>query len=205
MRANNRCLIAGSLLVFLAPLLGSEARAQRSGVEIWSQSCGNCHVAQPAIRYTAEHWESLVMHMRITARLPDTEADAILEFLKSGAKRVAKSEPASGPTELARLASLDPSVIVVESPGGEELYKRQCAACHGDAGKGNGPAAMALSPKPKDLTNPERMNQFGDEELLEIITNGKGTMPAFGALLRSDELKEVMAYVRSLSTPKNEK
>lgn len=203
MRANNRFLIAGSLLAIAALLRASEARAQRSGVEIWSQTCGNCHAAQPAIRYTADQWESLLMHMRINARLPDAEAEAVLEFLRSGAKRVAKSEPASGPAEVVRLASLDASLIVA-APSGRDLYKKQCAACHGDAGKGNGPAAAALSPKPADLTDPERMDQFSDEDLLELIGNGKGTMPGFARLLKPDELNAVVEYLRSLSAPRRE-
>lgn len=202
MKANNRFLIAGSLLGIAVLLPASAARAQRSGVEIWSQTCRNCHVAQPAIRYTADQWESLLLHMRITSRLPDADADAVLEFLRSGAKRLAKAAPASGPTEITRLASLDPSLIVMASVG-EELYKRQCAACHGDTGKGNGPAASALSPRPANLTDPKRMDQFSDADLLALIANGKGVMPAFAALLKPDELKAVVEYVRSLRAGQN--
>ena len=36
---------------------------------------------------------------------------------------------------------------------GKELYTKNCAGCHGPAGKGDGPAAAALNPKPTDFTN----------------------------------------------------
>lgn len=35
---------------------------------------------------------------------------------------------------------------------GAALYAAHCAACHGDSGRGDGPAAAGLSPRPGDLT-----------------------------------------------------
>jgi len=35
---------------------------------------------------------------------------------------------------------------------GKILYERYCASCHGTEGKGDGPAAETLQPKPPDLT-----------------------------------------------------
>ncbi len=69
--------------------------AQRSGVEIWSQTCGNCHKSQPASRYTTRRWESIATHMKIYARLTDGETRTVLEFLKNGAKDAATVIPAS--------------------------------------------------------------------------------------------------------------
>jgi mono/diheme cytochrome c family protein len=39
-----------------------------------------------------------------------------------------------------------------EAPGGAMLYGRYCASCHGKSGRGDGPAAAALTPPPTDLT-----------------------------------------------------
>jgi mono/diheme cytochrome c family protein len=36
---------------------------------------------------------------------------------------------------------------------GKKVAQVNCASCHGSTGKGNGPAAMALSPKPADWTS----------------------------------------------------
>jgi hypothetical protein len=79
--------VAGAAAVALT-MLGSpeavEAQDDRSGVEIWSQTCGNCHRNQPGSRYSADKWRSILMHMRIDARLTDDETAAILAFLTRG-------------------------------------------------------------------------------------------------------------------------
>ncbi|RQU97671.1 hypothetical protein DF047_37760, partial [Burkholderia cenocepacia] len=41
---------------------------------------------------------------------------------------------------------------------GKKLYETYCVACHGDKGKGNGPAAQSLPNKPADHTNGAVMN-----------------------------------------------
>jgi mono/diheme cytochrome c family protein len=79
-----------------------------------------------------------------------------------------------------------------------ELFQRFCVSCHGKSGKGNGPAAAYLDPRPANLTDAAVVGQLSDEELLDVITNGRRTMPAFGALLKPDEVRAVAAYVRSL-------
>ncbi len=81
---------------------------------------------------------------------------------------------------------------------GEEIFKRQCAVCHGEGGEGNGPAAVALRPKPADLTNPDRQ-KIPEQDVMATIQKGKGTMPAFGAVLKKDQLEAVARYVVSLS------
>jgi len=80
-----------------------------------------------------------------------------------------------------------------------ELFRRHCVACHGKGGEGNGPVAAALSPRPANLTDTTLMNSLTDEDLLTIITKGRRTMPAFGALLKPEEIAALAAYVRSLS------
>src|SRR3989338_6277241 len=38
---------------------------------------------------------------------------------------------------------------------GQRLYAKQCAACHGPQGRGDGVAAYLLYPKPRDFTQNE--------------------------------------------------
>ncbi|GMR13978.1 MAG: hypothetical protein BMS9Abin29_2205 [Gemmatimonadota bacterium] len=58
----------------------------RSDVEIWAQTCANCHSNQPRSKYDSVKWESIIVHMQIVARLADKEAEAVLRYLKRGAR-----------------------------------------------------------------------------------------------------------------------
>ena len=87
---------------------------------------------------------------------------------------------------------------------GKKLYGQFCASCHGQSGKGDGPAAAALNPKPRDHTNKEYMSTLSDEDLLKVIKNGGASigkspiMPPWGATLKDDQIQDVIAYVRTL-------
>jgi mono/diheme cytochrome c family protein len=83
---------------------------------------------------------------------------------------------------------------------GKETYAQNCAVCHGVGGKGDGPSAVALNPKPFDLTVHARLHAEG--ELFWWISNGiQGTgMPAWTGL--SDLQKwQVVQYIRTLGLP----
>ncbi len=58
---------------------------------------------------------------------------------------------------------------------GEALYDELCAVCHGQAGKGDGPAVAALRQTPVDLTVLQTANdgEFPTEALVEIIYGKK--------------------------------
>jgi mono/diheme cytochrome c family protein len=90
-------------------------------------------------------------------------------------------------------ASADPVVR------GKVVYMARCALCHGPEGKGDGPAAAALNPKPRNHTDGAYMNAQTDEQLLNVIHNGKGGMPAWKAVLSEQEMQDVLKYVRTLA------
>jgi len=57
---------------------------------------------------------------------------------------------------------------------GEEMYASYCAACHGDRGKGDGPAAAAMTTPPGDLTTLLKSNgRFPRARVFFSILNGK--------------------------------
>lgn len=89
---------------------------------------------------------------------------------------------------------------------GQATYKLYCVACHGESGKGDGLAAAALNPKPRDFTDKERMAGIPDWEIFKVIKEGGASvglsplMTPWGALLKEDQaIHDVAAYVRSLS------
>jgi len=76
------------------------------------------------------------------------------------------------------------------------LYKQKCAACHGADGKGETATGKAM--KVRSFGDPE-VAKMSDEELTGAIEKGKGKMPAYGKSLKRDEIKAMVAYVRSLA------
>ena len=67
---------------------------------------------------------------------------------------------------------------------GASLFSQQCAVCHGQQGRGNGPAAKGLKTKPANFLDLEHSAIYGPGEKFWIIGNGSGEtgMPAFPGL-----------------------
>ena len=80
-----------------------------------------------------------------------------------------------------------------------KLYKTNCALCHSADGSGDSPSGKALHAK--DLRSEEVQKQ-SDEGLSEVITKGKGKMPAFRAKIKPDDVKKLVAYLRELPRQK---
>jgi len=85
---------------------------------------------------------------------------------------------------------------------GEAIFKERCVLCHGPSGHGDGTASKALKPPPRNFHDQAYMSSRTDEQLLDVIHNGKGAMPAWGktGVLKDDEIRAVLAYVRSLAS-----
>jgi mono/diheme cytochrome c family protein len=77
------------------PLLGSMVGAEeqpskaeekalfRQGAELWPQVCATCHNARPGGERSPAEWDTIMMHMRSVANLPEKDAEAIKVFLKA--------------------------------------------------------------------------------------------------------------------------
>lgn len=77
---------------------------------------------------------------------------------------------------------------------GQSLYDAKCRICHGANGRGDGPAAAALNPKPRDFTSSAFWQNNAEEKIKRTVTTGKGPMPAFN--LDDDEIKAIADYMR---------
>jgi len=78
---------------------------------------------------------------------------------------------------------------------GAAIYKSKCAMCH--AANGSGDTPMGKSLHVRDLRSDEVQKQT-DLELTKVIAGGKGKMPAFGKRMSEDDLKAVIAFIRTL-------
>src|SRR5262245_54745831 len=90
---------------------------------------------------------------------------------------------------------------------GKATYGQICAMCHGEMGKGDGPTAAVLNPKPRDHTNGEYMNELKDDYLFKIIKEGGASvgksqlMPAWSTQVKDKGIWDLVAYVRTLAVP----
>ena len=84
---------------------------------------------------------------------------------------------------------------------GKKLYSDKCQICHGVNGKGDGPAAGALSPKPANFTDPGFWQGNVDRKITKTIEDGHGMMPSFD--LKPAEIKDIIDYLANAFKPKS--
>ncbi|RMG37122.1 MAG: hypothetical protein D6720_03685 [Gammaproteobacteria bacterium] len=98
------------------------------------------------------------------------------------------------------------SVVPRKAPDmarGAALYAEDCAACHGLDGRGNGPMAAQLDPKPTDFTDVERYRERTLYGLYSTITHGvEGTAMQSWAKLPEDDRWALAFHVGSLAARK---
>jgi cytochrome c6 len=78
---------------------------------------------------------------------------------------------------------------------GAAVYKAKCASCHGPDGKGE--TAIGKSMKLRSLTSAD-VQKTSDADLTKVISDGKGKMPAYKGKLTADEIKALVAFIRTL-------
>ena len=93
-----------------------------------------------------------------------------------------------------------------------ELYRINCATCHGTSGTGDGPAAQHITATdsfwaqtndspyvgPADLI--EKRATYDQEAMFNLVSNGIVVMPRFRNLLPEEEIREIVAYVYDQNT-----
>ena len=106
---------------------------------------------------------------------------------------------------LTRRGEEDPAAT--DAPRGRALYDAHCGVCHGTTGKGDGPGARVVRQPMRDFSDPAAMQVVSDRFLFEITKKGSSqfgrsnAMPAWGMKLSDTEIRDVVAYIRSLARP----
>lgn len=83
---------------------------------------------------------------------------------------------------------------------GAAIYGQQCAVCHGPAGRGDGPQAAALNPRPVDLR--QHVTAHPDRVLFGFISDGvrDTAMPAWREVLSEEERWHVLNYLKTFGS-----
>jgi len=177
--------------------------------------CVSCHspryvTMQPL--FPQRQWEATVDKMAQTygAQMDQEQRQSIVSYLVAIHGPSMKSEPVA-PADDDFAASASPSMPPETAPGlelardvvgrskqverGLELFQKDCAACHGAKGRGDGFVSQVLLRKPKDLAT----TRYSLEALALVLWNGKrGTsMPSWRSLPPGD-LAALAAYVQTI-------
>lgn len=115
-----------------------------------------------------------------------------------GKQRSAVSKAsASGVSSSKYAFVMSPSEETIEK--GKSLFMDDCVACHGANGEGDGPAAAALNPKPRDFHSAKGwINGRMASGMFKTLTHGiKGSaMPPFNTISVKDRL-DIISYIRT--------
>jgi copper transport protein len=89
----------------------------------------------------------------------------------------------------------DPAAIAA----GGKIYPQRCLVCHGVDGRGNGPAAITLNPRPADFCIHMQPGVHSDADIFDWISDGypNSAMPTFRTVLSETERWEVYAYLKA--------
>ncbi len=104
---------------------------------------------------------------------------------------------ASTPTVATTAAAPSPAVAA------QDLYKTRCVPCHGESGKGDGPGAAALNPKPRNYTDVAWQKSVKDDDINKTILYGGAAvgksplMPGNPDLDGKPELAALVTIVRA--------
>lgn len=91
------------------------------------------------------------------------------------------------------------------TPAVRALFTERCAVCHGESGKGDGPASATLQPKPRDYSDSSWQASVKDEDIRKTILYGGAAvgkspaMPSQTDLDGKPELDGLIALVRSFN------
>lgn len=84
------------------------------------------------------------------------------------------------------------------------VFTKRCQVCHGPSGRGDGPGAAALTPKPRDYSDPEWQSKTSDDRIRTAIIGGGAAIGLSPAMPPSPDLQnkpevvsELVALIRS--------
>ncbi len=135
--------------------------------------------------------------LRCLALISIASAVATLAACGGGAP-APQPAPAKAPAAAASApaAPVDPAVTAAAEA--EQIFTTRCSVCHGPAGKGDGPGAAALNPKPQNYTDPAFQARVTDEEIEKAILLGGAAVGKSPLMPPNPDLSSKPAVVTAL-------
>jgi mono/diheme cytochrome c family protein len=207
--ARQRCrFIVGRVLVVAVPLAApvvlAVAAAMLSVTPLWGEVAPGTpekstrqvdastapSAADLGIQFVENSTTSVIVDRGGKRYLVDLATRSIRD---AGAKEAATDPPAGNAA-----ANLAANLAATQAGGqaeGSATFKQKCASCHGPDGKGIG------SIKTPDFTNPAVQSSLTDQQIEQIIANGKPNtmMPAWSGKLSDAEISSVRGFIRTLN------
>jgi mono/diheme cytochrome c family protein len=81
----------------------------------------------------------------------------------------------------------------------KQIYGWDCAMCHGDNGNGKGDVAVEQKLAMHDYRDAGSLGKLTDGDIFYIIHDGRGQMPAEGPRAKTDEVWNLVIYLRKMS------
>jgi mono/diheme cytochrome c family protein len=106
------------------------------------------------------------------------------------------------------IASTAAPAMDVDVNAAKQQFSELCARCHGPQGFGDGPDGGALSTRPRNFHDCAIMARDPDEKVFREVKGGSASigrsndMPAWGAALEDNEIRSLIAYVRTFCQQK---
>jgi len=158
-------------------------KSQPNGHLVMVQRCLICHAPEliESQRLTAKQWEGTVKKMEgFGAQLSDDERTALLNHLAQFSPDLPPPQSKMIGYEK-QIPKMEPN-LQANKKRGASLFQNRCAVCHGEKGEGK--------------IGPRLIGRFiSDDEYWKTVTYGKRTMPAFGAILKKQEIADVRKYL----------
>jgi mono/diheme cytochrome c family protein len=124
---------------------------------------------------------------------------AVIAVVLTGAAHLAGAQAV--PWEVSAADAARPNPVTADAASvekGRALYVTNCLPCHGATGKGDGPAASALTTRPADFNTPMH-RAHSDGALFTKITTGRPPMPAWSPALSDTDRWNLVNYLRALT------
>jgi high-affinity iron transporter len=100
---------------------------------------------------------------------------------------------------LAMLTAVAAPAAAVDLKSGKATYDLRCSPCHGNDGRGDGPAAQTITPKPRNFHDAAFWKARTPEQIRTVVREGKPQtlMAGFEGVLSEAEIDDVIAYIHS--------